>query len=110
MKNESDLSSISMYINELKDRRTPFILYFETADCGVCHAIYPKLQRALNDYEIEVVKINAIENAGIAGQHLVFTVPTVLLWTEGKEILRESRYIDLLKITRMLDALNEMSA
>ncbi|MGB7595117.1 MAG: thioredoxin family protein, partial [Erysipelotrichaceae bacterium] len=69
----------------------------------------PKLQRALNDYEIEVVKIDAIENAEIAGQHLVFTVPTLLLWAEGKEMLRESRYVDLSKVTRMLDDLNGMS-
>jgi len=109
MKDDSDSSSKLIHINELKDKRTPFVLYFETSDCGVCHALFPKLMKVLNDYEIDIVKIDAVENLGIAGQHLVFTVPTILVWAEGKEMLRESRYIDFSKITRMLDALRGVS-
>jgi thiol-disulfide isomerase/thioredoxin len=109
MKDDSDSSSKRIYINELKDRRIPFILYFETPYCGVCHVVFPKLMKVLNDYEIEVIKIDAVENPEIAGQHLVFTVPTILVWAEGKEMLRESRYIDFSKITRMLDALSGAS-
>lgn len=37
------------------------------------------------------------------GQHLVFTVPTILVFSEGKEILRESRFIDFNKIQRLFD-------
>ena len=109
MNDDSDFSSMLIHINGLKDGRTPFILYFETSDCGVCHAIFPKLKRTLHDYEIDIVKIDAVENAEIAAQQLVFTVPTILLWAEGKEMLRESRYIDFSKITRILDALHEAS-
>jgi len=106
MKDDSDSSSLRVHIDDLKDRRTPLVLYFETPDCGVCHAIFPKLMKILNEYEIEVMKIDAVENPEIAGQHLVFTVPTILVLAEGKEMLRESRYIDFAKITRILDALH----
>jgi len=37
------------------------------------------------------------------GQHLVFTVPTILVFSQGREILRESRFIDFEKIKRLFD-------
>ena len=37
------------------------------------------------------------------GDHLIFSVPTVLIFSEGKELLRESRYINYDKITRLID-------
>jgi len=35
------------------------------------------------------------------GQHLVFTVPTIIVFSNEKEILRESRFIDFSKIERL---------
>ncbi|MDY0278677.1 MAG: hypothetical protein RBQ97_11405, partial [Acholeplasma sp.] len=37
------------------------------------------------------------------GQHLVFTVPTIIVFSESKEILRESRFIDFEKIQRLFN-------
>jgi hypothetical protein len=34
----------------------------------------------------------------------VFTVPTVIVFADGKEILRESRFIDFKRIERLFDA------
>jgi len=36
------------------------------------------------------------------GQQLIFTVPTIVIFSGGKEILRESRFIDFEKIDRLL--------
>ena len=38
----------------------------------------------------------------IAGRYAVFTGPTILLFHNGKEILRESRFISLENIERVL--------
>lgn len=38
----------------------------------------------------------------VSGQFLVFSVPTILIMHEGREILRESRFIDFNKISRIL--------
>jgi hypothetical protein len=34
---------------------------------------------------------------------LIFSVPTVLIFSKGKELLRESRYINYGKITRLIE-------
>jgi len=86
----------------------PFILYFSSKDCNVCQAVFPKLMNLVEVYPIKAAKIYIDELVEIAGQSLVFTVPTVLIFYDGKEILRESRFIDFEKVERTLNLLNEL--
>ncbi|WP_041917251.1 thioredoxin family protein [Desulfitobacterium dehalogenans] len=83
------------------------ILYFSSSNCNVCHALLPKVLKLAQNYEIVVGEINIQELREEAGQFLVFTVPTLLIMLEGKEILRESRFIDLLNVARTLESLSE---
>jgi Thioredoxin domain-containing protein len=83
----------------------PFILYFSSQDCNVCQAIFPKLMNLIDFHSIKVAKININEHVEIAGQLLVFTVPTILIFHERREILRESRFIDFQRVARILNFL-----
>lgn len=86
-----------------------FLLYFSARECNVCHAVFPKLMSLVEDvYPIKVAKVDVKELVEIAGQFLVFTVPTTLLIYEGREILRESRFIDFQKVERTLDSLRSV--
>ena len=49
--------------------------------------------------------IDINEQKEIAGQNLIFTVPTIVIMNEGKEIFKESRFIDFNKIERTLGLL-----
>lgn len=87
---------------QLMTKKDPIILYFSAQNCGVCHAVFPKLMNLVDDYPITVAKINVEEQMEIAGQSLVFTVPTILIMYEGREILKESRFVDFANIERTL--------
>jgi len=91
------------HLKQFMAEEKPFILYFSSSDCNVCHAVFPKLMTLVDDHPIKVVKINIDDHVEIAGQLLIFTVPTILIMHEGREILRESRFIDFQKIDRILD-------
>lgn len=95
-------SSVSQ-LETLKSACDPVILYFSTPNCGVCEIMLPKMLVALQDLPYDVIEINASDSAEIAGQHRVFTAPTVLVYYEGREVLRESRFIDIDKISHLLD-------
>ncbi|MHB8097352.1 MAG: YbbN family protein [Erysipelotrichaceae bacterium] len=76
-------------VNQLhlfKSTQKPFVMLFQTETCGVSY-----------------VAVDAIKYPEIAGQHQVFTVPTILVWSENHEILRESRFINFSKIERLLE-------
>ena len=92
-------------LNQLMEQDKPIILYFTSQDCNVCHAVFPKLMNLIDPQSIEVANISVNEQVEIAGQLLVFTVPTILIFHEGKEILRESRFIDFQKVERILNFL-----
>ena len=99
------LSSQEQFDTLFANQNEAIVLYFTTTTCNVCKSIFPKLEALMQDYTNTTIKIDAEQFPDIAGQHLIFTVPTILVFFEGKEVLRESRFIDLAKIERILDLL-----
>jgi len=83
------------------------LFYFSSPDCGVCSVIKPKIQDLLKRYPvIRGYDINLKDDPLISGQLSLYSLPAVLVFSEGREVLREARFIvmDLLepKITRLL--------
>ncbi|HOO43780.1 MAG TPA: thioredoxin family protein [Bacillota bacterium] len=80
------------------------IVIAKTKTCAVCTPLTDKLMAFMKDYEkIPVYQVYLEDVALFQGQHLVFTVPTILIFSDSKEILRESRFIDFNKIQRLFD-------
>ena len=114
---DMDLLKNTMDMDLLKscmEGPVPLILYFSAEPCTVCHAMLPKLQKVLlgtahclegQDYHLLV--IDSEKHPEICGQLLVFTVPTLLIFWEGREVLRESRFLDLNQIMRILSQIIE---
>ncbi|MDM5153242.1 thioredoxin family protein [Bacillus sp. DX1.1] len=77
--------------------------FIKTENCGVCDVMLEKVSRFLKQYQNVVNIVLSLQDMKeISAKYLVFTAPTVLLFYEGKEILRESRFISLEKIDRKL--------
>lgn len=74
----------------------------------MCHDVFPKVLDIANIYGINILKIDINNVKLVAGQHLVFTVPTVLVVKEAKEILRESRFINFQNLERVLSIVSDM--
>ncbi len=80
------------------------LFYFSRPECGVCGAIKPKVIDMLGDYPgIEGFYVNLDLVPEAAGQLSLFTIPAVLLYSDGHELVREARYISM-------DALEESIA
>ncbi len=72
--------------------------------CSACKSLLGLLERSipnLDKIEIHNIYIDDIDR--FRGEYLIFSVPTVLIFSEGKELLRESRYINYDKITRLIE-------
>ena len=114
---DMDLLKNNMDMDLLKscmEGPVPLLLYFSAEPCTVCHAMLPKLQKTLmemggaeegQDYHLLVMESE--KHPEICGQLLVFTVPTVLIFWEGREVLRESRFMDLNQVRRILSQIIE---
>lgn len=83
--------------NQLLQEEEAVIVYFSTQECQVCHVLKPKFEESIraNFPKIRLVYISINEHPDIAGQYRVFTAPTVLVFFEGHEYLRQSRNISV---------------
>lgn len=93
MKNVHELNSIDEIVNFL-DKNQLSLLYVSRPECTVCHAILPKLLLILDNYpKIQIGHINANEVEQVAERFLIFAVPTIMVFIEGKEYLRTDRFV-----------------
>lgn len=58
------------------------------------------------EQNIDVLTIDVDEQLLVKGQLLVFAYPTVLVMKKGREVLRESKFIDLERVRQTLENIN----
>jgi len=82
-------------IREKIEKETGVVLYFSGEECGVCHALRPKV-KALFDEDfplVEQIYIDAHNDPAISAYFQVFAVPTLIVFLGGREFAREGRAI-----------------
>lgn len=69
------------------------LAYFSTDECQVCHVLKPQIEKMITSEfpKIETIYLPLNKHPEVAGQFRLFAVPSVVLFMEGKEIIRKSR-------------------
>ena len=73
------------------------LLYFSGEHCNVCHALRPKFKELFSSKfpKIKQIFLDAEENRDIASAYQVLSLPTILVFLEGREFVREGRRVSL---------------
>ncbi len=61
--------------------------------CGPCKMFSPVFEELSTKYHFNFVKVNVDQNADIAKEYGVMTIPTVILFENGKEVKRSIGFI-----------------
>lgn len=94
------------HYNEVTDiiRQELVMVIAKTHTCSTCTTINDIIaQNVKHIAELPVYYIYVDDIAEFRGEYTIFSVPTVLIFNEGKEILRESKFINFAKIDRLID-------
>ena len=73
------------------------LIYFSTPTCNVCHALRPKISQEFEENfpKIKQVFIDSSVTPEIPAHFNIFSVPTILVFLNGKEFARESRNVSV---------------
>ena len=80
------------------------LLYFSGEHCNVCHALRPKFKEVFDKEfpQLKQIYLDAEEHREIALQYEVLSLPTMLVFLDGREFVREGRAVSLHKLTEQL--------
>ncbi|WNJ20197.1 thioredoxin family protein [Pontibacter sp. G13] len=83
------------------------LLFFSGPNCGICQALKPKLTAALEEHfpTLPVDIIDVTQERSKAAQHLVFTLPVVIIEQAGKEA---ARFVSAFSVGEVLDRLRRV--
>ena len=86
----TDIKNLSLdnFDNEVSSSNLPVLVDFWAEWCGPCKSLGPILEEISNDLEgkLKVAKVNLDENQDLAMKYSIRSIPTLLLFKEGKLI------------------------
>ena len=85
-------------------RNTAVLAYFYNDNCAPCQSLRPKMIKLLQE-EFPLVKLIFInsEILEISAHHGVFDKPTLIVFFEQKEYIRESKYVSIVKLQENIE-------
>jgi thiol-disulfide isomerase/thioredoxin len=83
-------------LKSIIEKNSMVTVYFGNEMCGVCIALKPKIEEMLKSYpNIKSVQADVDISPEMAAANNIFTIPGILLFIDGKEAIREARFISV---------------
>ena len=83
----------------------PVVVMYYAEWCKTCNALFPVLEqvKASHGNSIRVVKVDVEKNRELTLNYSVLSVPTVLIFKEGKQLWRQSGGIDADELSKIVE-------
>lgn len=103
------LNAFSEFRNIVESKKA-VCFYLSTPECNVCKILKPKIIEMIenNFPEINFCYVDLNEAKEISGQLSVFSVPTIIIYFEGKETIRVSRNVHLEEFREQIERYYKM--
>ena len=78
--------------NDLINNTHPVLVDFTAEWCGPCKTMAPELKKLASEFgeKLKIIKIDIDKNQDLASKLQVKSVPTLILYKDGKQVWRQS--------------------
>ncbi|EGT3600102.1 thioredoxin [Clostridium perfringens] len=85
------------------------LAYLSTNTCCACGVLKPKIEELIKKYDnAKIIEVQADKSVDIVAQLSIFMFPAIILYIDGKEILREAKYISVVELEKVIDRYFEL--
>ena len=101
MKNISNLDELIQFVIQ----QTAVIIYFYNDDCPPCISLRPKVENLIKNSfpKMKLAWVNSKNHPEIPANYKVFANPTILVFFEGKEFKRFSKYVSVNELEHAIE-------
>jgi thiol-disulfide isomerase/thioredoxin len=86
-------------------------LFVSQPDCSICRVLLPKVQAVVDAVPgVSLAYVDAAEVPDVAGRFNILTAPVVLVFGDGRELLREGRFVRIEEFEAALRRFAELLA
>ncbi|HXG30166.1 MAG TPA: thioredoxin [Thermodesulfobacteriota bacterium] len=91
--------------NEVFKSQVPVLVDFWAEWCGPCRMIAPVIEEIAEDYQgiVKVGKLNVDENPGATSLHEIRSIPTLIVFSDGKPVDRIIGVVPKGRIVEMIE-------
>lgn len=92
-------------ISNLISKEAAVIIYFYSDNCAPCLSLRPKVQKLVDDSypEVKLAFVNSEKYPALPAKYSIFSNPTILLFFDGREYRRESKYISIPQLSEAIE-------
>jgi thioredoxin-like negative regulator of GroEL len=86
------------------------LVYFFSDHCPPCISLRPKVGQLMAEEfpKMELVLVNSELYPELAASHQVFSLPVIMIFFEGKEFLRFSKYVSLSELKESIGRIYQL--